>query len=566
MREKQKNLRRRAEELLVAQRSLVDTTGKSADELLQELLIYQAELEIQNQELIEAEQELEASRLQYLELFRSLPLACFTLTERGIIGEANPAAERLFGLPDDRLRGYPITLLVHPDDHSRFFTALGRLRRGDEWTAREFAYTGAAGVIDGRTDCRRVHLPRAEAGDVLVTILDVSQRKKLERELRVALRTKERFLAATSHDLRQPVQALLLLVDRLARHALDPSARDVVGQMMGSVGALAAMLDSLLDMSRLDAGVLKPAMAPVPLAPMMRRLHNEFAPLAEQKGLRLTTLPSGMIGSADPVMLERICRNLLSNAIRYTRQGRIVFGARRQEQAVRLEVWDTGIGIKAGDIDRMFEDFAQVGDHARNPHEGLGLGLAISKRLIEALGGTISVRSRVGKGSCFAITLPMATSEAPLRTDHAENPCVSERPTTLPGRHILLVEDEAIIRVGLESCLSDWGYLVASYESGDEALAAVTAGLTPDLLLTDYRLPGGFTGLDLIDAVRARVGSVMPGIILSGDTELGRLLAMTASGCHLLHKPFMPDKLRAAIEAAFASKPVGSVSSPCSAP
>lgn len=288
---------------------------------------------------------------------------------------------------------------------------------------------------------------------------------------------------------------------------------------------------------------------------MMRRLHDQFAPLAEQKGLRLTTLPCSVTGQADLVMLERVCRNLLSNAIRYTRRGRIVFGTRRQGQSVRLEIWDTGIGIAPEDIDHIFEDFAQVGHHHRNPHEGLGLGLAISKRLIEALGGSIAVRSHVGRGSCFAITLPLAAADAPALAHEAGRQDISDRPAVGAGRRVLLVEDEAIIRVSLESCLGDWGYRVASYESGDEALAAVQAGLRPDLLLTDYRLPGGLSGVDLVQAVRARVGSAMPGIILSGDTGLGRLLAMKASGCHLLHKPFSPDRLRATLEQALTVLP-----------
>lgn len=502
---------------------------------------------MQNQELRDAQQELEASRLQYLELFRSIPLACFTLTERGVIAEANPATEELFGMPGERLAGYPISLLVEADDHPRFFASLGRLRRGDAWAKQDFSFKGASRRIDGLTDCRLVSLPREDKGDILVTITDVTHLKALERDLHLALRTKERFLAAAAHDLRQPVQALHFLVEQLVRDRQDGPESITAMHMKGSIGALAAMLDSLMDLSRLDAGLLKPAMTSLRLGPLMRQLHAEFGPLAEQKGIRLKTVPTDMTVEADPVMTERICRNLLSNALRYTKSGRILFGVRRQGASVHLEVWDTGIGIAPEQIDRIFQDFVQVGSAVCKPHEGLGLGLSITKRLAEAMGGAISVRSSEGKGSCFAIVLRMTKESKPEPAAPARS---SAAPAAVAGRRVLLVEDDAIIRLTMEACLSEWGCEVTSVASGDEALDAIGAGLHPDLLLTDFRLPGSMNGIEIVNALRARLQRPLPGIILSGDTEVGRLLSMQASGCHLLHKPFAPDRLLAAIESA----------------
>ncbi|AWU96202.1 PAS domain S-box protein [Azospirillum ramasamyi] len=864
-------LRRRAESVLNDGRfEAADITATSVKELLHELYVHQAELEIQNEELRGAQQALEASRLQYLQLFQSVPLACLAVNAAGIVGEANAAAERQFGLPMLRLKGRPLTLLVDSLDHGRLFTALGRLRETGEWVRQEFRYVGPQGtVIDGLTDARTVALDDGDRGDVLLTITDLTERnawlrevqqarddaeraradyhhilqsvgdgilgvdadgrirfvnaaataltghldldligrppsdllagpategdgnlpadgkaclpasggaaralalsltdgrprgvacerlrredgsivlvevsispmlmqgkrlapiqeriqgavvafrdvtarwaaeaalnlserrhrvlvqslhdaltmtaadgrcllanamaerllggpartlldptaagydgdrteghlvpatapaspvattagrrfidangnrlhglppaaeaarsgkpvverivgvvegeeataptrwlrvsshpvadtagrveavvssvaditavKALERELNVALDARERFLAAASHDLRQPVQALLLLSDLLLRESLPAGARRAAEQIQSSLGGLGGMLDGMLDISKLEAGLVAPHPEPVDIGALLSRLHGEFAPLAERGGQELRLLAPRLATRTDPGLLERVLRNLLANALRYAPGGRVLLGARRRGGSLQIEVWDTGIGIADQHIDRIFQDFYQVGNAARDRREGLGLGLSIARRLVTMLGGSIDVTSSLGRGSRFTVSLPLVESGpgTPARAGGAE-------PVAIAGgsedRLIMLVEDDAVIRMALALMLEEWGFRVAEAGSGTEADGLldelIESGQAPDMILADYRLPEGTTGLMVMDMVRRRLSRDVPGVLLTGDTSADRLREAAGAQCALLHKPIQPNRLRDTLSAA----------------
>ncbi|MBK1842798.1 PAS domain S-box protein [Azospirillum sp. YIM B02556] len=861
-------LRRRAETILSGGAFEVsDVAATSIKELLHELYVHQAELEIQNEELRGAQQALEASRLQYLQLFQSVPLACLAVNAAGIVGEANAAAERQFGLPMLRLKGRPLTLLVASVDHGRLFTALGRLRESGEWIRQEFRYLGPRGtIIDGLTDARRVTLDDGDRGDVLLTITDLTERnawlrevqqarddaervradyhhilqsvgdgilgvdadgrirfvnaaatamtghldldligrppsdllagpaaeteaglsgtgtadpapadgaaralalsltdgrprnvvcerlrredggmmlvevtispmlasgkrlapmqervqgavvafrdvtarrtaeaalnlserrhrvlvqslhdalamtavdgrsllanamadrlldgparalldptapafdgegtvdgqlapatapativpttagrrfidadgnrlhglppaaeaarsgrtvaerivgvvegeeataptrwlrvssrpvadpagrveavvssvaditavKALERELNVAMDARERFLAAASHDLRQPVQALLLLSDLLMKETLPAGARRMAEQIQSSLGGLGGMLDGMLDISKLEAGLVAPNPEPVDIAALLGRLHGEFAPLAEKAGQSLRLVAQPLTTRTDPRLLERVLRNLLTNALRFAPGGRVLLGARQRGGRLQIEVWDTGIGIADQHIDRIFQDFFQVGNAARDRREGLGLGLSIAKRLVTMLGGIIDATSSLGRGSRFIVSLPLTETKLDVAPQAgAGGYAGGDRPGSDAQRLVMLVEDDAVIRMALVLMLEDWNYRVVEAGSGAEAEEVLTAliesGEEPDLILADYRLPEGTTGLMVMDMVRRRLSREVPGVLLTGDTSADRLREAAGAQCALLHKPIQPSRLQ----------------------
>ncbi|WP_188260018.1 PAS domain S-box protein [Azospirillum tabaci] len=828
-------LRKRAEQALNSGGfEGAEVSATTLKEVLHELYVHQAELEIQNEELRTAQQALEASRIQYLQLFQSVPLACFTVNAAGIICEANAAAERQFGLPLRRLKGRPLTLMVESLDHGRLFTALARLRDSGQWTRQEYTFVGAHSAIDGLTDARVVELEAGpdgvDKGDVLLTITDVTERnawvselqdardeaertraayhhilqavadgicgldargavtfvnaaaqsmtgfgasdlvgrafatliggdeeeesrraltlsladglvrqvtdgrlrrqgagdfvaeltvspilqngaitgavvafrdvtarraaeqalaeserrhrtlvqslseglvmrsvdgtvmvanamaerlmtgptgvlldplarpfesrkpgdragraarrrfigadgarltglppaakavdsgrpvveqivgiaegdeaaaptrwlrvsshpvpgadgqpeavvssvtdisaiKSMERDLNVALDAKERFMAAASHDLRQPAQALTLLSGLLLKEPIPEDARRIATQLRDTVASLGGLLDCLLDISKLEAGLITPHSTPVEVGAIMERLHGEFRAVAASSGLTLRTVPVRLGACTDGGLLERVLRNLLTNAIRYTRQGRVLFGARRRGGALRFEVWDTGIGIPENQLDRIFQDFYQIGNAARDRREGLGMGLSIARRLVHMLGGTIEVTSTAGKGSCFAVTLPQAAILDQRHCGDSPDDSASGSGEADGDASVLLVEDDAVIRMALALMLDGWGYRVTEAGSVAEALEMVDGTLVPDLVLTDYRLPDGDTGLMLMDTLRRRFGPDLPGVLLTGDTSSDRLREAAGAQCALLHKPIQPDDLRRTVRA-----------------
>ena len=382
--------------------------------------------------------------------------------------------------------------------------------------------------------------------------VDVTGRKQAEADLRrareeaeYAAAGKSKFLAAASHDLRQPVQSLYLFAAALGDRLQDHPSLPLLDNMRQSLDTLKGLLDGLLDMSRLESGKIAVNPTDVRLGQVLGRLVAEYAPRAAQKGLELRAVPTRAWVRTDPSHLERILRNMIENALRYTRQGSILIGCRRAKgNVVRVEVWDTGIGIPCDRLDEIFEEFTQLN---ASGDRGLGLGLAIVKRLSKLLDHRVSVRSKEGLGSVFSVELPRVVAEKP-RVAATRQAAVEMRQVANDCETkgmVLVIDDEAIILLGLKAMLEGWGYSVLTARSGDQALERLRAdGRRPQIVLADYQLQQGRTGPEALAAVQGLVGKDVPGIILTGDTAPERLDEARRNGFRILHKPVFPNDLR----------------------
>lgn len=357
-------------------------------------------------------------------------------------------------------------------------------------------------------------------------------------------KAKAKFLASASHDLRQPVQAIALFQELLRPEmTLTAKGEEYFAKAQQAVGAVSGLLSALLDVSRLDASTLKPQHAVLSVGDLLNDLQREYGPLAERKGLELRVVGCRLCVDTDAMLLGRILRNFLSNALQYTPTGKVLIGCRRRGQNLHIEVWDTGIGISEADQDNIFEEFVQVGNQHRDRQQGLGLGLAIVDRAARLLDAEVSVRSVPKRGSCFAISLPIsdaAPSKRPLRTS-----ADGISPYDLDNRRIVVVENETLIRDGLHSLLENWGCAVISGDSGASVLAQIEElGVEVDAIISDFGLSETESGIDVVGYLRAHLGPNLPALLMTGDTSEGAMKAAAESGLVLLHKPVRPWRLR----------------------
>ncbi|MEA3412649.1 MAG: hybrid sensor histidine kinase/response regulator [Pseudomonadota bacterium] len=360
-------------------------------------------------------------------------------------------------------------------------------------------------------------------------------------QLEQANQAKSRFLAAASHDLRQPMHALGLFIDQLTNEVTEPGARKLVSQAVSSVDALRELLDALLDISKVEAGAMTPHPREVSVESLLLPMRHHFASTAKAKGISFRVAPSRMAVRTDPIMMERILINLVSNAVRHTDLGGVLVGCRRRGSHARFEVWDTGIGISPEHLDDIFRDFYQLQDSRADRGRGLGLGLAIVDRFARLLDHRIEVRSVEGKGSVFTIEAPAA---ADIRLTHDAD---AEAPGhRLEGARVLVVDDDELVREAMQGLLSSWGCDVVVLGSAGQALAFLDADTrAPDVLLFDYHLNEQKSGLDLAFDVRERLGRHIPAAIITGDPAPVIQHQVLKCGCPLLRKPVRPAKLRA---------------------
>jgi signal transduction histidine kinase/DNA-binding NarL/FixJ family response regulator len=380
---------------------------------------------------------------------------------------------------------------------------------------------------------------RDELGALAANVNRMSEELgRLYQQLEAANLAKSRFLAAASHDLRQPLHALNWFVTQL-RNETDPAEKTrLVEQIETATRAMNELFNALLDISRLDAGVLAPTISEFPVEQLLKRIATTFSAAAREKRLRLRIVSSDAWVRSDFILLERILLNLVSNAVRYSVKGGLVIGCRRRAGLVRIEVWDTGVGIAEDQHQNVFREFYRIGT---TEQLGLGLGLAIVDRLCRLLGHPIELKSQPGRGSRFAVTLPLVTARI------ATQPLPAAIDLAM-GKFIVVVDDDPLVLDAMRGVLKSWGCHVLTAKSDSAAIAALSSEeLQPDLIISDYRLSDARTGFEVIEHLRRMIGADIPAFLISGDTAPERLREAGASGYYLLHKPVLPMTLRSVV-------------------
>jgi signal transduction histidine kinase/ActR/RegA family two-component response regulator len=361
-----------------------------------------------------------------------------------------------------------------------------------------------------------------------------------------ASNAKSRFLAAASHDLRQPVHALSLFVAALRPRVTDDDGARMLDHIDTSVQAMGGLFNGLLDISRLDAGVVEVNTETFAIQPLLERICRDHAAEAAAKNVALTLKSSDATVFSDPLLVERIVRNIVANAIACTQAGEVLVRCRRRGRSLFVQVWDTGPGIPKSERAHIFQEFYQVGNPERDRSRGVGLGLAIVRRLTALLGHPLRLRTRVGRGSMFSLQLPF--SDAPLSAARRQFEGFGEGMGHRPAL-ILVVDDEAPIQLAMKNLLEGWGYRTVIAGSCDELLEKLAnCPDRPDLIVCDYRLRAHENGIRVIERLRSEYNDdEIPGMLITGDTAPDRLKEAQESGLSLLHKPVNNSRLRTAI-------------------
>jgi len=433
--------------------------------------------------------------------------------------------------PDDRPHVTACVRGVNPDKPS--YSVTFRHQRGDGDSESEvWLEQVATAQFDGNG------LPMRIRG--LTT--DITQRKRFEEQISRAQKLAERadraksiFLAAASHDLRQPLQTLSLLHGALEQRHPDGEGREIVAGIGHSIDTMSSMLSSLLDINRLESGSLRPSKSDFAVNEIFDSVATDLLRPLEEKGLQWRVVPTDLVVRSDKRMLEEMIRNLLSNAIRYTDRGKILLGCRRARDKIRIEVWDTGIGIPGDQLPHLFEEY-----YCDAERGGFGLGLAIVRRLGEMLDHRVDVRSTPGKGTGFSIEVPRGRANVGV----SEPVPTSDLDGEVFRGTVLVIEDETSVRSALNRMLTSWGIGVIEASTVSDAATLISQkNLCPDLVLCDYNLPGPMTGVESIKSLRAALAWNIPAIVMTGDTRSNTMEAVASYGVPVLVKPFSADQL-----------------------
>jgi two-component system CheB/CheR fusion protein len=401
---------------------------------------------------------------------------------------------------------------------------------------------------------------------VVITFTDISERKRVAEKLHAASKqaetanlAKSRFLAVASHDLRQPLQSLVLIQGLLDKQITGDKPRRLLARLDETLTAMSGMLNTLLDINQIEVGAVEPKVVAFPVNDLLLRLRDEFSYHAQARGLSLRFVPSSLIIESDPRLLEQMLRNLLSNAVKYTERGKILLGCRRRAGFVSIEVWDTGIGIPKTEFTSIFEEYYQLGNPARQRSHGLGLGLAIVQRLANLLGHRIGVHSLSGRGSGFAIGIKHRADQQATGTGFLlQRPGAAVATDMHKKGIILVVEDDPEVRTLLEDFLTGEGHQVLTASEGLAAESLLSkAAVRPDLMIADYNLPNGMNGIELTARVRARLNEEIPVIILTGDISIEALRHIGLHSCVHLNKPVKIAELEEPIQRFLAQTPTG---------
>ncbi len=417
---------------------------------------------------------------------------------------------------------------------------------------------------DGAWYVRRVLPYRAHDGGVegvVVTFTDITEAKRVAEALQAAKHAadqanlaKSRFLAVASHDLRQPLQALSLLQGLLGKIVEGDRARTLVSRLSETLSAMSGMLNTLLDINQIESGALAVHRQSFPLNDILERLRAEFSHQALVQGLDLRKVRTSLWTESDPRLLEQMIRNLLANALKYTKQGKVLLGCRCRGSTVRIEIWDSGVGIAEGQLQAIFEEYHQVGNAARERSQGLGLGLSIVKRLGDLLHHPVDVDSRPGKGSVFRIEVARSINDLGQAIVRAPSPARAPPPKPNTGA-ILLVEDDPDIREFFGQWLQAEGHTVVTAVDGLTALGLLAQdAIRPDIVLTDFNLPGGMNGLELAARARSALHRQVAVAILTGDISSGTLRDIARDHCVHMSKPVKLVELNSLIQVFLATR------------
>jgi PAS domain S-box-containing protein len=471
-------------------------------------------------------------------LLDAAPDPSIVIDVNGCIQYVNGRVSDVLGYEPSELIGHHIEVLlperfyaIHPSHRARYFNKPSPRPMGSglELYAKR---------KDGQEIPVEISLSpvsTAQGKFVFATVRDVSTQKELQKQLRDASRAKSRFLAAASHDLRQPIQALSILNSVARKSATDEFHQNIIAKQQKSLDSMAGLLNALLDISKLEAGMVKADITDCAVQEIFDSLRAEFEEQAQAKGLELVIEPCSDVARSDSRLLTQILENFLSNAIRYTRVGIVRLRCMHREAFIRLEVVDTGLGIAPDDIDHIFEEFHQLGEGTKRP-EGLGLGLSIVKRTAELLGCDLDVNSKPGEGSVFSVVVPQGES-AGVALSEATTASTPELMTGL----IVVVDDEPALLDATAMFLKLEGFEVLTASSEIEAIAGLS-GRTPDLLITDYHLRDEKTGIEVIRSVRDQATIDIPVILVSGDTS-DAIVIKDLKDVTFLTKPVNADEL-----------------------
>ncbi len=484
----------------------------------------------------------------------SAPDATIIVNGSGAVEVANSQTTHLLGYTQKEMRGMPVEALVperfrdgHPA-HRKQFAANPKVRgMGAGLDLYAVTKTGKEIPIE-------VSLSPIQTADgtlVAAAIRDITERKQNEQALEQAkavaesaTATKSRFLAAASHDLRQPLQTLSLYLSVLTRQLKQPKLQEVGDKMGKSLAAMGELLDALLDISKLDAGSITAEKRDLRIQELLDRIVTANVQQAEEKGLRLECIGDDCIVHSDPVLLERVIENFVTNAIRYTEQGVVQIACRCGDGSARIAVSDTGIGIAKDEMDRVFEEYYQLDNPVRDRRKGLGLGLSIVKHIAGLLEHPLKVCSVPGEGSTFSVDVPLGSHE--VARAEARVPAV----VLTSSDHApiaLIVDDDPAIVEATTMLLELAGIQAHGAFNGDAALAHIAAGICPDIVVSDYRLPG-YNGVELIQRLRRATVGNLPTILMTGDTSAHEIEAANLDNCTVLHKPIDTNRLISLIE------------------
>jgi signal transduction histidine kinase len=382
-----------------------------------------------------------------------------------------------------------------------------------------------------------------------VLMADLRIKKELAEQANLA---KSRFLAAASHDLRQPLHALSLLFEAVKETDSGELRKSLYPKIDVSLEALSSLFNSLLDISKLDAGVVEATVEDFRLQDAIRETIYQYEAKSERKNLSLRLHCGDCVVRSDRIFIERIISNLLSNAIRYTDAGGVLVSCRKRGNHVLLQVWDTGIGIAENEISNVFGEFYQLHNIHRDRKQGLGLGLSIVKRLCKLLDHPLKLRSRPGSGTVVSLLLPAGDQQRLIQ----DNDAAPNMLWSMAGLCVMVIDDDIEVLKATSVLLNKWGCQVITANSSADALEKISSARNVDLILSDLRLPGNRTGIQVLDSIRDQLGRSVSAILITGDTKPERISLAQQSGYKVLHKPLKPAQLRTAIHMELTSRTV----------